>query len=198
MRFRTKAAIMAAFAGPAMAALMLTGAGPANAAVTTAHTTTSASDPIFQFCSPYNLERWDFRGHNTVHATLNGSYNTYTYTVHFDQRGSCLSGWLTDPYIPKMYPQTGPIHGYVFRNHVTFSFTYTYHGETQGTRVYNGSISRWGWVSGNWYDNGKDHATGTWSLGHAVRPACPQFYPWFGFFEFGNGCPVPFPYYFYY
>ncbi len=196
MRFGTKAAIMAAFAGPAMAALILTGAGPANAAVTTtAHTASSTSDQWVPFCSPYNLERWDFRGDNTVDLTW--SSTSYTYAVHFDQWGSCLSGWLTDTHIPNG-PQTGPIHGYVFRNHVTFSFTYTYVGETQGTRTYTGTISRWGWVSGTWSDSGPDGSTGTWSLAHAVRPACPFFYPWFGFFQYGNGCPVPFPYPFYY
>ena len=194
MRFRTKAAIMTAFAGPAIAALMLTGAGPANAAVTTPHATSAM--PYYQYCSPYNLERFDFRGGNTIHATWEG-FN-YTYTVHFNQRGSCLSGWLNDPNIPNG-PTTGPIrNGYVFRNYVTFSYTYIYPGETQGTRIYNGTISRWGSVSGTWYDTGSDHSTGTWSLGHAARRACPQFYPWFGFFQYGNGCPVPFPYRFYY
>jgi hypothetical protein len=195
MRFRTKAAIMAAFAGPAIAGLILTGAGSANAAVTTANTPHTSSDPFFQFCSPYNLERWDFRGSNTVDLTFGTT--PYTYAVHFDQRGSCLSGWLTDTNIPNG-PQTGPIHGYVFRNYVRFSFTYTYTGETQGTRTYTGTISRWGGVSGSWSDGGTDHSTGTWSLAHGVRRACPGFFPWFGFFEFGNGCPVPFPYHFYY
>ena len=196
MRFRTKAAIMAALAGPAIAGLILTGAGPANAAVTT--TTAQASNtwmPPFQFCSPWNLERWDFRGNNTVDVTFGTT--PYTYAVHFDQRGSCLSGWLTDTNIPAGNPQTGPIHGYVFRNYVKFSFTYTYTGETQGTRTYTGTINRWGWVSGTWSDS-TDSASGTWSLAHGVRPACPQWGPWYGFFAFGNGCPVPFPYWWYY
>jgi hypothetical protein len=195
MRFRTKAAIMAAFAGPAIAGLILTGAAaPANAAVTTANASHASADPYFQFCSPYNLERWDLRGNNTVDLTFD--YKPYTYAVHFNQRGSCLSGWLTDTNIPNG-PQTGPIHGYVFRNYVRFSFTYTYYGETQGTRTYTGTINRWGWVSGTWSDS-TDSASGTWSLAHGVRRACPNFFPWFGFFEFGNGCPVPFPYHFYY
>ena len=195
MRFRTRAAIMAAFAGPAIAAMMLTGAGPANAAVTTANTPHTSSDPIFQFCSPWNLERWDLRGNNTVDVTFNNT--PYTYAVDFFQRGSCLYGSLTDTGIPNG-PQTGPVRGYVFRNYVRFSFTYTYVGETQGTRVYTGTINRWGDVSGTWSDTGTDHSTGTWALAHDVRRACPDFFPWFGFFEFGNGCPVPFPYYFYY
>lgn len=196
MRFATRARVIGAFAGPAIAALILTGAGPANAAVTTAtaHTTSSTQDAYVPFCSLYNLERWDFRGDNTVQLTWNTT--SYVYTVHFDQRGSCLSGQLTDPNIP-IGPTSGPIHGYVFRNRVTFSFTYTYPTAPQGTRTYTGTISRSGRVSGTWSDSG-DGASGTWYLGHAVRPACPFFYPWYGFFQTGNGCPVPFPYPFYY
>jgi hypothetical protein len=193
MRFRTKAMITAAFAGPAIAALIMTGAGPANAAVTTpAAPTASTWTPVFPYCSQWNLERFDFRGNNVVHAVFDGS--NYYYSVHFDQYGSCLGGSLTDSYAP----DTGPIHGTVFLNHVTFSFTYTYSGETQGTRVYVGTISQWGVVSGYWYDTGTDHSTGMWSLGYPVRRACPQFYPWLGFFQYGNGCPVPFPYWWYY
>lgn len=194
MRFRTRAAIMAAFAGPAIAAMMLMGAGPANAAVTTANTPHASTDPFFGFCSPFNLERFDFRGPNTVDVTFNNT--PFTYAVDFFQRGSCLGGSLTDTNIPTG-PQTGPIHGNVFRNRVRFSFTYTYNGETQGTRTYVGHISFWGWVSGTWSDNGPDGATGTWHLAHPVQRACPDFFPWFGFFEFGNGCPVPFPFQFF-
>lgn len=194
MRFRTKAAIMAALAGPAIAGLILTGAGPANAAVTTANAPHTSSDPVFQFCSPFNLERFDLRGGNTVDVTFN--HTAYTYAVQFHQRGSCLSGSLTDTNIPSG-PQTGPVHGFVFRNYVRFSFTYTYSGETQGTRTYVGTISRWGWVSGTWSDSGPDGSTGTWHLAGPAHRACPDFFPWFGFFEFGNGCPVPFPFQFF-
>jgi hypothetical protein len=194
MRRGIKAAIMAAFAGPAIAALMLTGAGPANAAVTASTAPHISSGPYFGYCSPSNLERYDFRGYNTVDLNWNGT--SYKYAVHFNQQGSCLSGWLTDTNIP-VGDQTMPIHGYVFRNHVTFSVTYTYPGAPQGTRVYTGNIGYFGYVSGTWYDTG-DHASGSWHLAHAVRMACPQFFPWFGFFQHGNGCPVPFPYHFYY
>ncbi len=193
MRFRTRAAVMTAFAAPAIAALMLTGAGPANAAVTTPHATSYPR--YFQNCSPYNLERFDFRGDNTVRLQFG---STYTYAVHFDQLGSCLSGWLEDTYIPGNYNKYLPIRGYVFRNHVTFSVTYTYPGEDQGTRTFTGTIGYWGWVSGTWSETGTENGSGSWSLEHAVRRACPGFYPWFGFFQYGNGCPVPFPYYFYY
>jgi len=194
MRFRTRAAIMAAFAGPAIAAMMLVGAGPANAAVTTANTPHTMSDPFFPFCSPFNLERFDFRGSNTVDVTFNNT--PFTYAVRFNQFGSCLRGSLTDTNIPNG-PQTGRIHGTVFRNRVEFSFTYTYVGETQGTRTYVGHVNFFGEVSGTWSDSGSDGATGTWHLADPVQRACPDFFPWFGFFEFGNGCPVPFPFQFF-
>ena len=182
---------MAAFAGPAIAAMMLMGAGPANAAVTTAASPHTSADGFFPFCSPFNLERFDFNGPNTVDVTFNNA--PFTYAVNFTQFGSCLGGTLTDTNIPNG-PQTGPIHGFVFRNHVRFSFTYTYVGETQGTRTYIGHINFFGDVFGRWFDNGPDHSTGTWHLANPVHRACPDFFPWFGFFEFGNGCPVPFPF----
>jgi hypothetical protein len=196
MRFGTKATIMAAFAGPAIAALMLMGAGPANAAVTTPTTPTASTQPVFPYCSQWNLERFDFRGNNTVDLTF--GTGSYTYYVHFNQRGSCLSGWLTDNNIPNNYPKTMPLHGTVFRNHVTFSVTYTYPGEVQGTRTFSGSINYWGHVSGNWSETGTENGSGAWSLANAVRRACPGWFPWFGFFQYGNGCPVPFPYWWYY
>ena len=193
MRFATKAAIMGAFAGPAIAALMLTGAGPANAAVTTP-TTHSASTWV-QGCNPWHLERWDVRGNNTVDLNYKGT--TYTYAVHFTQHGSCVGGTLTDTGIPNG-PQTGPITGTIVRNHVVFSFTYTYTGEVQGTRTFNGYVSPWGHVSGTWSETGSEDGSGTWSLANSVRPACPQWNPWYGYGQYGSGCPVPFPYWWWY
>jgi hypothetical protein len=188
---------MAAFAGPAIAALIMTGAGPANAAVTTTTAPTASTwQPYYPYCSQWNLERYDFRGDNTVQLHLNGT--TYDYAVHFNQQGSCLSGWLKDTYIPNNYNEYLPLHGTVFRNHVTFSVTYTYPGEIQGTRTFTGTIGYWGWVSGTWSETGSEGGSGNWSLQNAVRLACPNWYPWFGFFQYGNGCPVPFPYGFYY
>jgi hypothetical protein len=197
MRFRTKAAIVAAFAGPAIAGMLMAGAGPANAAVTsTAAQTARTWQPAYPYCSPWNLERFDFRGDNTVRLRLNGT--TYTYAVHFNQQGSCLSGWLTDNYIPNDYAKTMPIHGTVFRNQVTFSVRYTYPGEIQGTRTFTGTIGRWGWVYGTWSETGSEGGSGYWSLANPVRQACPNWYPWQGFFQYGNGCPVPFPYWWWY
>jgi hypothetical protein len=176
MRFGTRAAIMTAFAGPAIAALMLTGAGPANAAVTTAHT------PIFGFCNPFfqnenpfmfQRQEWNFSGNNTVVATLNGNSNTFSYPVHFTQRGGCLSGTLSDP----LFPTSGPIHGIVFGNHVTFSFRYP-SGSIQGKRTFTGFVDRWGDVHGTWSETGSEHGTGTWHLAKDVHRACHQFFWW--------------------
>ena len=189
MRFGTKATIMAAFAGPAMAGLILTGAGPANAAVTTPHTAHSSS--FFRFCSRHSLELWNFNGDNTIDLTFNKA--PFVYAVHFRQRGCLLGGTLTDTHIPNG-PQTGPIVGKVRRNHVVFSFTYTYVGEVQGTRTFNGFVAHDGTVSGTWSETGPENGSGTWTLANAVPQACP---PFFAFFEFLGGCPVPFPSFFF-
>jgi hypothetical protein len=91
--------------------------------------------------------------------------------------------------------QTGPIHGTVVRNQVTFSFKYP--TGFQGTRTFNGYIDGRGHVSGTWSETGSEAGSGSWSLAYHVRPACPQYYPWLGFFEHGAGCAVPFPFPFY-
>jgi len=192
MRFRTRAMIMAAFAGPAIAALLMTGAGPANAAVTTPTAHASSTWVPGPGCNPYHLERWDFRGKNVVVAYLGSS--TFYYDVTFNQYGSCLSGTLTDTYYPGT--ASGPLYGTVVRNHVSFSFAYP-PGSAQGTRYYDGYVNYWGQVSGTWWDSG-DHASGTWRLGYPVRSACPTWNPWWGFGQWGAGCPVPFPYWWWY
>jgi len=187
---------MGAFAGPAIAALVLMGAGPANAATTTAtHTAASASDQWYGygFCNPWHLERWDLRGDNTVDLWYLGK--EYTYAVHFDQRGSCLGGTLTDTGLAPG-EQVLRISGTVVRDHVTFSVTYP--TNYQGTRTFDGYVHQWGWVSGTWSENGTEDGSGNWSLANAVRPACPGFFPWWGFGQYGAGCPVPFPYWWYY
>ena len=176
MRFRTKAAIMTALAGPAIAAMLLTGAGPANAAVTTTHTS------IFGFCNPFfqdenpfmfQREQWNLSGNNTVVVTLKGSTMTFSYPVHFVQRGGCLSGTLTDPF----FPTSGPIHGTVFGRHVRFSFTYP-NGSIQGKRTFTGKIDRHGDVSGTWSETGSENGTGTWSLAKDAHRACHRFFWW--------------------
>ena len=184
MRFRTKAAIVTAFAGPAMAALILTGAGPANAAVTTTTAHTTSDMPIFGFCNPFFQnqdenqffffrQKWNLSGDNTVEATLNGNSRTFSYPVDFTQRGGCLGGTLSDP----LFPTSGPIHGTVFGNHVTFSFKYP-SGSIQGTRTFTGTIDRRGDVSGTWSETGSENGAGTWSLAERAHRACHRFFWW--------------------
>ncbi|HEY6295167.1 MAG TPA: hypothetical protein VIX15_05840 [Streptosporangiaceae bacterium] len=182
MRFGIKAAITAAVAGPAIAALMLTGAGPANAAVTTANAPHSTSDPFFGFCNPFfqhqnqfffQRQQWNISGDNTVVATLNGNSNTFNYPVDITQRGGCLGGTLSDP----LFPTSGPIHGTVFGNHVTFSFTYP-NGSAQGKRTFSGFINRRGYVSGTWSETGSENGTGTWHLAMNAHRACHRFEWW--------------------
>jgi hypothetical protein len=178
MRFGIKAAITAAVAGPAIAALMLTGAGPANAAVTTAtaHTSTSGFNPFCfnQFRNPFNQrQEWSLRGDNTVDLWFEGK--EFTYAVQFDQRGSCLSGTLTDLGLPSG-EQALRVHGTVFGNHVTFSVTYP--TNFQGTRTFNGYISRHGDVFGMWNETGTENGSGNWSLARDAHHACQRFEWW--------------------
>jgi hypothetical protein len=182
MRFGTKAAIAAAFAGPAIAALILTGAGTANAAVTTitAHTT-SRSGPFNSFCNQYRhhyypqnrfqQEQWNLSGSNTVHVKF--EVNTYDYSVSFSQEGSCLTGWMTDPGASF----SGRIHGTIYGSFVTFSITYP-SGSKQGTRTFNGTINQWGHVSGSWSETGSENASGSWWLSNPAQPGCPMNYQW--------------------
>jgi hypothetical protein len=185
MRSFTKTVLLS-FAGLATAAALVTGgAGVASAATTTATTSHNG-----YYCNPWAWEQWNLNGSNTVNAVYNG--NTYSYSITFNQYGSCLSGTLTDSY----YPTTGPIHGTINGNHVVFSFTYP-SGSVQGTRTFNGYIQaqwyrqwyrhwvwngwrwvqrwtfRWqvrGYVSGQWTETGSEAGSGAWSLANAVRP----------------------------
>ena len=180
MRFGTKAAIMTAFAGPAIAALILTGAGPASAAVTTttAHTTSSSGSfsPFCfdQFHNPFfERQQWNLRGDNTVDLWFQGK--EFMYAVDFHQRGSCLTGTLTDTGLPPG-EQTLAIHGTVFGNHVTFRVTYP--TNTQGTRTFNGRIDRHGDVFGMWSETGTENGSGNWSLADRAHRACHRFFWW--------------------
>jgi hypothetical protein len=184
MRFGAKAMIWAACAGPAIAAMVVTTAGTANAAtVSPVGHTTSSNGPWSgrHACETWVLEQWNLNGKNTVDATWNGG--NYTYAVTFVQKGSCLSGTLTDTGLPSGQ-QRGPITGTVVGNHVRFSFTYP--TNVQGTRTFTGTISKWGTVSGTWQQTGiQTPNNGTWSLASKARPACP---PWFRLFL--RGCRV--------
>ncbi len=200
MRFGAKALITAALAGPAMAALILTAAGPANAAVTTTtgHTT-SSSVPSYSYCNQYQnpyqpnpyqpnpyqpnqyqpnqyqpnqfrQNGWNLSGWNTVKVKF--EVNTYDYPVYFTQYGSCLTGTLTDPDASF----SGRIHGTVYGNFIVFSITYP-SGDNQGTRTFNGTINRWGHVSGSWSETGSENASGSWSLTRSAHRGCQMYVP---------------------
>jgi hypothetical protein len=165
-------------AGLAVAAGLVAGGTGVASAATTSPTAHSTSNYGFG-CNPFAREQWNLNGSNTVNVPWNGQ--TLTYTVTFRQFGSCLSGTLSDP----NYPTTGPLRGTVNGTHVSFSFAYP-SGSSQGTRFYSGTISRWGYVSGYWWDSGSDHAYGTWSLAKNARHACRYYYWWNPY----RGCQV--------
>jgi hypothetical protein len=173
-------------AGVAIAtAAVVGGAGVASAApVTPAATTTSH----YGFgCNPFAHEQWNVSGTNTIE---NNQFSPpYSYSVTFYQQGSCLSGTMTDGY----FPTTGPIHGTINGNYITFSFTYP--SSYQGTRTFTGYIQpryyrqyyrhwvwngyrwvqkwtfRWevrGYVSGTWKETGTEGASSTWYLANYV------------------------------
>lgn len=181
MRLGTKAMIRACWAGPAIAAIILTGAGTASAQTTSpaAHTISTAEHLPPPFCDPFQKERWDLNGFNTVDVTYE-LFSHYTYTVDFVQHGSCLSGWLNDPY----FPITEPIQGIVNGNFVTFSFTYP--SFIEGTRTYTGYINHFGFVYGGWSQTGIASPNfGTFSLSSTAARACPSWVWWTQY------CPVP-------
>jgi hypothetical protein len=180
MRLGTKTMIRACFAGPAIAAIIVTGAGTASAQTTspTAHAISTA-EHLPPFCNPFQKERWNLNGFNTVDVTYK-LFSHYTYTADFVQHGSCLSGWLDDPY----FPVTRPIFGTVNGNFVTFSFAYP--SFVQGTRTYVGVINHSGFVFGGWSETGIASPNfGTFALSSTAARACP---PWVWWTQF---CTVP-------
>jgi hypothetical protein len=179
MRLGTKATIWACCAGPAIAAIILTGPGTASAQTTSpAAPTSSAAEHIPFLCNPFQKERWNLNGFDTVH--VNYEFIPFTYTVDFVQRGSCLSGWLNDPY----FHVTRPIFGTVDGSYVTFLFTYP--SFVEGTRTYTGHINGFGFVSGNWFQTGTAWPNfGTFYLSPNAARACPPWIWWTAF------CSVP-------
>jgi hypothetical protein len=180
--------VLLTFAGLATAtALVAGGAGAASAA--TASPATASTNHGGYYCNPWAWEQWNLSGSNQIE---NNQFSPpYTYSVTFQQYGSCLYGTMTDSY----YPTTGPIHGTIYGNYVTFSFTYP-SGSIQGTRTFNGYIhaqwyrqwyrhwvwngwqwvQRWtfrwqerGYVSGTWTETGSEGASSTWYLANPVR-----------------------------
>ena len=131
MRLVTKAMILTGLAGPAIAAVIVAGAGTASAQ--TANPSASSISTVANFpppfCSIFQKERWNLNGVNEVDVTYLGTLH-FTYTVDLVQHGSCLNGWLDDPYFHVLRPIFGTVYG----NTVTFSFTYP--SFVEGTRTY--------------------------------------------------------------
>ena len=177
MRFGTKAMISACLVAPAIAAVIVAGAGTASAQTTSAAAHTSSTEanwppPPPPFCNPFQKERWNLNGFNTVDVTYK-LFSHYTYTVDFVQHGSCLSGWLNDPY----FSVTRPIFGTIDGNFVTFSFTYP--SFIEGTRTYTGTIDHFGFLYGGWSQTGIAWPNfGTFSLSGPVARACPPWIWW--------------------
>src|SRR6266851_3048836 len=120
MRFGAKTMLRACFAVPVVAAVVMAGAGAANAKTTMSGVPGAVSSSSYlgdrpygfhgpgrYFCSKWQLGRWNLNGTNSITAVYLGS--DFTYTVTFEQDGSCLTGTLTDPYIPKGFPKSGPV-----------------------------------------------------------------------------------------
>jgi len=167
-RHITKAIMRACFAGLAVTAVVVGGAGVASASTASpaAHSNYSPPD---HFCNPWQLERWNLNGPNTV--TLSFQHDPFTYQVTFKQFGSCLRGSLNDPWLPG----TLAVSGTVYKNYVTFSVNYGYKS-IQGVRTFRGTIDRWGAVSGWWSETGSENGSGPWSLANNARPACHRYH----------------------
>jgi hypothetical protein len=171
----SKAIMRACFAGLAVTAVTVGGAGVASAS-TASPAAQSTYSSHGHFCNPWQLERWNLNGSNTVDLTLAPQNTPFTYAVTFKQFGSCLRGWLTDTYYPGG-PVTLAISGTVFKDYVQFSVTYP--DTTRAVRTFTGTISRWrGAVSGTWSETGTYNETGSWALAKNARPACHRYYWW--------------------
>ena len=158
MKFRSILAtgtIALAMVGGSVAAA---GAASASTSSPTTHSTTS----------PWQFQRWDLNGPNTVNLTLAPATSpSYFYKVTFLQFGSYLRGWLTDGYY-QPHPVTLAIYGTVFKNHITFSVRYP--DTTRALRTFTGTIGKWGKVSGTWSEKGTLNESGTWTLAENARP----------------------------
>jgi hypothetical protein len=116
-------------------------------------------------CSEKQHPKWNVTGRNKIITDYAGF--VYKYTIRFEQKGSCLSGRLTDPY----YPVTGKITGTVKGDHIKFTFHYP-RGSVQGVRTYTGIIHRSGAVSGKWKQTGSEVPNHSrWKLAHKVAKA---------------------------
>jgi len=178
---------------PAVAAMLMTGVGTASASPTPIFQPPIQQGPPGGFwkggqggqgqggqgqghnhssCSKWQLEEWNLNGANTVTLTYNSG--SYSYSVALTQKGSCLTGTLTDTHASPTLslPITGSVNG----NHATFSVTYPTTAGSQGTRTFTGTIGHKGAVSGTWAETGTEAGSGPWSLSTNAKPACPPWY----------------------
>ena len=178
---------------PAVAAMLMTGVGTASASPTPIFQPPIQQGPPGGFwkggqggqgqggqgqghnhssCSKWQLEEWNLNGANTV--TLTYDSGSYSYSVALTQKGSCLTGTLTDTHASPTLslPITGSVNG----NHATFSVTYPTTAGSQGTRTFTGTIGHKGAVSGTWAETGTEAGSGPWSLSTNAKPACPPWY----------------------
>jgi hypothetical protein len=125
-------------------------------------------------CSKWQLEQWNLNGSNVVTLTFNGG--SYSYNVVLTQKGSCLTGTLTDTHASPTLSL--PITGTVSGSDVVFSVTYP--TGVQKTRTFTGKVSRHGAVSGTWAETGTENGSGPWSLTTKADPACPTYHHSFG------------------
>jgi hypothetical protein len=123
-----------------------------------------------QSCSKWQLEEWNLNGSNVVTLTFNGG--SYSYNVTLTQKGSCLTGTLTDTHASPTLSL--PITGTVSGSDVVFSVTYP--TNVQKTRTFTGKVSRHGAVSGTWAETGTENGTGPWSLTTKADPACQTYH----------------------
>jgi hypothetical protein len=202
MRRAKKVMMWACCTVPAVAAMVMTGAGAASAATTLVPGGPPGIPQHFPFpgpqnpgphnpgphgpgpsCSKWQLEEWNLNGANTV--TLIYNSGSYSYSVALIQKGSCLTGTLTDTHAsPNLsLPITGTVNG----NHVSFSVTYPATAGNQGIRTFTGTIGHHGAVSGTWAETGTEHGSGPWSLTTNAKPACP---PWYRSYRGPRECAV--------
>lgn len=181
MRGIKKVMLWACCTAPAVAGLVMSGAGVAGAA-----TISSAAGHRHPRCDSRQLETWDLNGANVVDTAQ--APTPLSYYVTFTQRGSCLTGTLTDSYDAPVF--TGPVTGTVNGNKVTFSVTYP-QNSAQGRRTFTGTITRAynnrGAVSGTFHESGPEKLTGTWDLATDAVRACSESHGWW---RWQQECPV--------
>jgi hypothetical protein len=182
MRSAKKVMLWACCTVPAVAGLVMSGAGAAGATTTLS----SSAGHRHPRCDSRQLETWNLNGANVVDTEQ--APTPLSYDVTFTQRGSCLTGTLTDSYDAPVF--TGPITGTVNGSKVIFSVTYP-PNSAQGTRTFTGTITRAhknrGAVSGTFHESGPEKLTGTWNLATDAVRACSEFHGWWGWQQ---ECPV--------